>query len=137
MIRDGHCAVRPRRAATTSGEPASGRSQLTFGDLVEQRLVADLEDPRRLGPIPADPLEYLRERVTLGFARAAPRDLAHARADRLLGRPRRAPSGPQARHLRLEVALAADQHDHAADHVLPRADVPGPGRLGQEAERPG
>ena len=77
--------VGPPKAARTSGEPARGRRQLTLGDLVEQRLVADLQDPGCLGAIPAHALQHLRERVPLGLARAPTRDLPQALADRLPG----------------------------------------------------
>src|SRR6266850_4569274 len=54
---------------------ARGRGEAALGDLVEQRLVADLENPRGLGAIPAHLLEDALERGPLGLPRAAAGDL--------------------------------------------------------------
>src|SRR5216684_1202160 len=57
------------------------RRQLALGDLVEQRLVADLENPSHLGPIPVRPFEHFHEGFALGLSRAAAGDLPQALGD--------------------------------------------------------
>src|SRR2546426_12097904 len=54
------------------------RRQLALGDLVQQRLVADLEDAGGLGAIPPHALEHLDQGLALGLTRTAPRDLTQS-----------------------------------------------------------
>src|SRR5216683_8140114 len=63
-----------------------GWLQPALADLVEQRLVADLENARGLGAIPPHVLEHFLKGFALGFSGAAPRDLPQALGDQ---RPRR------------------------------------------------
>src|SRR3989442_14796723 len=63
-----------------------GWLQPALADLVQQRLVADLEDARGLGAIPPHVLEHFLKGFALGFSSAAPRDLPQALGDQ---RPRR------------------------------------------------
>src|SRR5947199_9167595 len=53
---------------------AGGAREAAVHDLVEERLVADLQQARGLGPVPVDALEHLLDGQTLGVARRAPRD---------------------------------------------------------------
>src|SRR4030095_15135937 len=55
--------------------PAKRRRQAAVDDLVEQRLVAPLEDRGRRGSIPVHPMKHVLKRTTLGLARGPPRDL--------------------------------------------------------------
>src|SRR5258705_2818803 len=48
---------------------ANRRSQAALGDLLEQRLVADLENARGLGAVPAHAIEHFEERLALGVSR--------------------------------------------------------------------
>src|SRR5260370_1184099 len=67
-------------------------------DLVEQRLVADLQQARGLGPVPVDALEHVFDGQTLGVARRAPRDGFEAH-DGVGDRSRRRRAGPRPRDL--------------------------------------
>src|SRR5207245_7878596 len=75
-------AARPLAVASPAGPsaaevrrlPARGR-QLAIDDLVEQCLVADLEDPGRRGSIPLYPIEHVHESLTLGLSRRLAPDL--------------------------------------------------------------
>src|SRR5207249_481991 len=60
--------------------PPRGR-QLVLRDLVEEGLVADLENTRCLGSIPPYAFEHRHEGIALGFPRAATRDLPQALGD--------------------------------------------------------
>src|SRR5215831_21227214 len=66
-----------RRGATGSSDRGrtGQRRQPAFGDLVKEALVAELEDPSRLGAIPGGGLEHVLQRLSLGFTRCAARDL--------------------------------------------------------------
>src|SRR5262245_20947659 len=64
-----------------SGELARSRragGESALANLVEERLVADLENSGRLGSIPMHLLEHLRERLALRFSRPAARDVPQA-----------------------------------------------------------
>ena len=52
-----------------------GRRQSAVDDLVEQRLLAHLEDPGRRGSIPVHLSEHVLERFTLGLSRRPAGDL--------------------------------------------------------------
>ena len=76
--------------------------------------------------------EHLGQRVALGLARAAARDLPQALGDD--GSSRRGRGGPAAptSDERLERLLAVGEHHHAANDVLELSDVPRP-RVAREA----
>src|SRR5206468_1844439 len=57
------------------------RRQSALGDLVEQRLVADLEITSRLGAIPPHAFEHFCQGLALGCQRATARDLPQALGD--------------------------------------------------------
>src|SRR2546426_1784939 len=100
--------------------------QLVFGDLVEQGLVADLENPRRLGAIPVHPLEHFFKGFALGFTRPAACDLPQA-----LGEERSGPRGrgvpvPTAGDQGLERLLPVREHHHASNDVLQLSDIARP-----------
>src|SRR5882724_11312819 len=109
----------------------------TFADLVEQRLVANLENPRGLGAIPLHALEYLAERLALGLDGATARDLPQALGD---DRPRHLiQPGPTVIDQRLDRLLPVREYHQAANRVLQLSHVarprvfPEPGqRLRQE-----
>src|SRR5262245_4024299 len=115
-------------------EPARGRGQLALSDLVEQRLVADLENARRLGAIPVHLLEHALERRALGVPRPPARDLGQALDERARGRGRIGLTVSRAGGERREGPPAAGEHHHAAHDVLQLADVAGPRVFGQVVE---
>src|SRR2546425_614332 len=131
-----------RRAAPRGGgserlESPRRRRQLALGDLVEQRLVADLENARGLGAIPLHAIEHFHEGFTLGFPRAAARDLPQALAGDRCGRMGRGVPVPLARNEGLERLLAVRENHHASNHVLQLSDVSRPRVLGEASHRLG
>src|SRR3989449_11250155 len=111
--------------------------QLTLGDLVEQRLVADLENARGLGAIPLHAIEHFHEGFALGFARAATRDLLQALADKGSGLMGWSVPVPTAREQGLECLLTVGQHHHASNHVLQFSDIARPRVLAEASHRLG
>src|SRR6267143_2055174 len=71
LVRLAH--VWPLLAVTRFVRPSGTkrRRQAVLGDLLEQRLVADLEHPRGLGTVPAHASEHFQERFALGLSRPA------------------------------------------------------------------
>src|SRR5262245_32647524 len=73
--------------------------EATLHDLVEQGLVADLQEPRRLGAIPAHPIEDFVDRHALGVTGRLTRDVLEAdrrvEARPHLGAHARAGHGPE------------------------------------------
>src|SRR6266403_5147306 len=68
---DGRRRIAVRRAPSATKR----RRQAARRDLRQQRLVADPEDPRGLGAIPAHALEHFPECLALGFSRPAASNL--------------------------------------------------------------
>src|SRR4029453_9445679 len=129
-------AGKPRRRAPAPEAMFGGRlgsprgRQPILGDLVEHRLVADPEKPRRQGPIPVDPFEYLDQGVALGLRRGPTRDLAQA-----LGPLGHGPNDPRpvaaASDERFEGLLTVVEDHHATDDVLELSDIAPPRVLGE------
>ena len=115
-------------------------------DLVEERLVADLQEPRRLRAVPVHPIEHFLDRHALGVASGLARDVLQA--DRGVGAGagvQRRGAGPQRRpgaaaqvgdDLDVHGPRAAEHHD-ALDGVLELADVAGPLVVDERAQRLG
>jgi hypothetical protein len=88
----GRAVPRPVQRAVRSAKRAAAREKLddpaaadrqaaALGDLRKQRLVADLEDPRGLGAVPAHALEHFQECRALGLSRPAASNLPEAVED--------------------------------------------------------
>src|SRR5437899_5802728 len=71
-------ALTQRMAARRDASATKGRRQAVLGDLRKQRLVADLENPRGLGTVPANVIEHFQERFALGLLRPAASNLPEA-----------------------------------------------------------
>src|SRR5207247_7487342 len=111
--------------------------QLTLGDLVEQRLVADLENPGCLGAIPVHPIEHFDGRLALGFSRAAPCDVSQALVDERRGARGCGVAVPAAGEEGLERLLTVRENHHAPNHVLQLSDVARPRVLREAGDRLG
>jgi hypothetical protein len=70
-----------RRREKLDDPAAADRQAAALGDLRKQRLVADLEDPRGLGAVPAHALEHFQECRALGLSRPAASNLPEAVED--------------------------------------------------------
>src|SRR5439155_24245013 len=111
------------------GGAARGWREPTLADLVEQRLVADLENARRLCAIPPDLREHLGEDLALGLSRATAGDLPEALGHQ---RPRRLRVAAAAtRNQRVDRRLAVRQNHQASNRVFELAHVTGPRVLHQ------
>src|SRR5262245_43077892 len=114
-------------------------------DLVEQGLVADLQEPRRLGAIPADPIEDFLDRHALGVTCGLPSDVLEA--DRGVETRPHLRARTRARHGTETTTQVADdlemhgpraaEDDHALHGVLQLPDVAGPVVLEERALRLG
>ena len=83
LVRTAHVWSCRSRAILPRSSAANRRRQAALGDLLEQRLVADLENPRGLGTVPAYAIEHFEERLALGVSRPAAPYLSQAlRGDR-------------------------------------------------------
>src|SRR5262245_42987398 len=108
--------------------------EATLHDLVKQGLVADLQEPRRLGAIPAHPIENFLDRHALGVTRGLTCDVLEA--DRRVearphfgARPRTGYGTQTAAEVADDLEMhrpCAAQHDHALHGVLQLPDVAGP-----------
>jgi len=107
------------------------RLELAFRDLVQQGLVADLQDARGFSTVPLNALEDFRQRLAFRLLGPAARDVPQA----VGARRRRGGRGPAdllaARHQVIEDLLGIVEHDESPDHVLQLADVAAP-RILQE-----
>src|SRR5438132_8136037 len=75
LLNKGRAQVRRQVAVGRVPSVRKRRPQAALGDLVEQRLVADLEAPRGLGAVPAHAVEHFPECLRLGFSRPAASNL--------------------------------------------------------------
>ena len=107
------------------------RLELALRDLVQQGLVADLQDARGFSTVPLNALEDFRQRLAFRLLGPAARDVPQA----VSARRRRGGRGPAdllaARHQVIEDLLGIVEHDESPDHVLQLADVAAP-RILQE-----
>src|SRR5437899_516328 len=111
------------------------RGKPAFTDLVEQGLVADLEDSRGFGAIPAHALEHLGQSLALGLSGAAARDLPEALGDQW---PRSLDGSVQtAIDQRFDSLLTVGEHDQPLDRVLELAHVARPRIFAQAGQRLG
>src|SRR5207249_1765102 len=117
--------------------PRGRRFELALRDLVEEGLVADLQDAGGFGAVPLDALEHIREGLPLGLVRPTPSDLSQAfRAERT-GEQRGRPHLPAAGWEIREHLLAIRQHHEPPDDVLELAHVAAPGILQKSGRRLG
>src|SRR5262245_32746685 len=110
-----------------------GGGKSALADLVEERLVADLENSGRLGSIPMHLLEHLRERLALSFSRPAARDFPQA-----LGhlRPRSLnESDPAAVEKGLDRLFAVREHDQTANRIFQLPHVAQPRVVPEPSDR--
>jgi len=107
------------------------RLELAFRDLVQQGLVADLQDARGFSTVPLNALEDFRQRLAFRLLGPAARDVPQA----VGARRRRGGRGPAdllaARHQLIEDLLGIVEHNESPDHVLQLADIAAP-RILQE-----
>src|SRR4030095_425445 len=110
----------PGQRATTTRQIAARRApsatmrrrQAALGDLRKQRLVADPENPRGLGTVPANGIEHFQKRLALGLSRPAASNLLEAALDDGGLRRSGVPVVPVAAagHQGLDRLLAVSQH---------------------------
>src|SRR5262245_411204 len=118
------------------------RGQATLGDLVEDGLVADLQDPGRLRSVPLDTIEDLQQRRALGVERCAAGDILQAEArtvPRWVHPERGAVARVSGYRAEAREDLLADlpsvrEHDQPAHHVLQLANVARPRVLPEELQ---
>src|SRR5262245_36036086 len=100
-----------------------GGREAALGDLVEQCLVADLENARCFGTIPTNLLEHLGQGLAFSLARAASSNLPQAFVDDRSNLDVPVESAcPQS----LNGLLAVGQHDQAANRILQLSHIAGP-----------
>ena len=124
------------------GAPSAARRrrQAALGDLCQQRLVTDLENPRGLGAVPAHALEHFPECLALGFSRPAASNLSETALGNGESRRRAVPVVPvvpvaTAGHQGLDRLLPIGQHHQPAHHVFELPDVARPRVLREPRQR--
>src|SRR2546427_5201274 len=115
--------------------PRGRRFELALRNLVEQRLVADLQDAGRFGAVPVNALEDFCKRLALCFLRAASGDVPQALGAWRIAAWERGDHLLPARHEVREDLLAVLEHDDSPDHVFQLADVAVPRVLEESGDR--
>src|SRR5437660_6969472 len=133
-----------RRRITSDGVVRGFAGEVTFGDFAQQGLVAHLEDPGGLDPVPVDAVEDFPEGLPLCLSGGAARDRAQSAGE--VGRRRRrrrrwrddgvwVSAGSESGLELLMTPLGIAEHDEAMDEVFELAHVARPRTGRDQGER--